>query len=373
MAENSPHIAIFISFSGRGGVERMVTNLAKGLLDTGCRVDMVIARARGEHLEFIPEGVRQIRLDKKHTFSSLPDLVRYLKNEKPDALLAAKDRGIKVAVMARGLSGFKGRLVGRIGTTVSEAISGKGFLRKWAWYTGMRLFYSHTDHIVAVSDGVGTDIMSITGLPSYRVTTVANPVISNELFDRARETVDHPWFTDGTVPMILGVGRLTEQKDFPTLIRAFALLRKQLTCRLAILGEGRQRNTLQDLISELSLDGNVVLPGFQTNPYAWIARSSLFVLSSKWEGSPNVLTEALALGRPVVSTDCRSGPKEILHDGQYGELVAVGDHEELANAMYRALKNPLPSETLKEAASNYTADVSSRKYLEHLLAGKGGS
>lgn len=361
-------IAIFISFSGQGGVERMINNLAQGFLDAGIRVDMVIARAHGEHLEAVPEGVNQIRLGKRHTLSSLPELARYLKMEKPDALLAVKDRGIKVAVMARRLSGFKGRLVGRIGTTVSEAISGKGPLRRWAWYTGMRLFYTHTDHIVAVSDGVGEDIMSITGLPPSRVTTVANPVISGELMERSREAVNHPWFTDGNIPTILGVGRLTEQKDFTTLIRAFALVRERSACRLAILGEGRQREQLQELISSLGLNDDVLLPGFEPNPYAWITASSLFVLSSKWEGSPNVLTEALALGRPVVSTDCRSGPREILQDGKFGELVAVGDFRRLAEAMVRTLENPLPPETLKEASANHTMEASSMKYLEHLLA-----
>jgi glycosyltransferase involved in cell wall biosynthesis len=373
MAENRPHIAIFISFSGRGGVERMVTNLARGLLEAGCRVDMVIARARGEHLEFIPEGVNQIRLGKKHTLSSLPELVRYLKIEKPDALLAAKDRGIKVAVMARRLSGFEGRLVGRIGTTVSEAISGKGPLRKWAWYTGMRLFYPHTDHIVAVSDGVCADIKSITGMPPSRVTTVANPVISDELMEKSREAVNHPWFTDSNEPTILGVGRLTEQKDFTTLIRAFALVRERSACKLVILGEGRQREQLKDLISSLGLNNDVFLPGFEPNPYAWITASSLFVLSSKWEGSPNVLTESLALGTPVVSTDCRSGPKEILQDGKYGKLVAVGDFKGLAEAMVRTLEQPLPPETLREASANHTVEASSRMYLEHLLSGKGGA
>jgi len=373
MAEKNPHIAIFISFSGRGGVERMVTNLASGLLKAGCRVDMVIARASGEHLEAIPEGVNQIRLGKKHTLSSLPELIRYLKMEKPDALLAAKDRGIKVAVMARRLSGFKGRLVGRIGTTVSEAISGKGPIRRWAWYSGMRLFYPHTDHIVAVSDGVGADIRSITGLPPSRVSTVDNPVISDELMERSSEPVNHPWFTDDNVPTILGVGRLTEQKDFTTLIRAFALARERSACRLAILGEGRQREQLQELVSSLGIHDDVLLPGFEPNPYAWITASSLFVLSSRWEGSPNVLTEALALGTPVVSTDCRSGPKEILQDGKYGDLVAVGDFKGLAEAMVRTLEQPLPSETLQEASANHTVKASTRMYLEHLLSGEGGA
>lgn len=367
MSDKDQHIAIFLSFSGRGGVERMVTNLARGFLDAGCRVDMIIARARGEHLESIPEGVRQIRLDKKHTLASLPELTRYLKREKPDALLAAKDRGIKVAIMAKRLSGFRGRLVGRIGTTVSEAISGKGPLRRWTWYTGMRLFYPKADHIVAVSEGVADDIRSITGLSASFVTTVPNPVISHDLVEKSGESLKHPWFVDDGTPMIVGVGRLTEQKDFQSLLRAFALVRDKFPCKLVILGEGRQREKLEDLVSFLDIKDDVLLPGFQINPYAWLSKASLFVLSSRWEGSPNVLTEALALGVPVVSTDCRSGPREILRDGEYGELVTVGDFTGLAEAIARTLETPLPPETLREASAAYTVQASSRGYLGKLM------
>jgi len=345
----------------------MAVNLAKGFLDSGCQVDMVIARTRGEHLRSVPEGVRQIRLGKRHTLSSLPELARYLRREKPDALLAAKDRAIKVAVAARGLSGYKGRVVGRLGTTVSEAISGKGPLRRWMWYTGMRLFYPSLDQIVAVSQGVARDIRTITGLPESRVTAVPNPVVAPEIHSLSREKVDHPWFGSEGVPIVLGMGRLTEQKDFHTLIRAFSGVRKETPCRLVILGEGRQRESLLRLVRNLGLEEDVSFPGFAANPYSWLARSSLFVLSSKWEGSPNALTEALALGIPVVSTDCRSGPREILKSGKFGELVPVGDWQALAAAMERTLRRPLSPAFLREAARDYTVAASSAAYLEKLL------
>lgn len=351
----------------------MVNNLAQGFLDEGFGVDMVIARTRGAHLDTIPKGARQIRLGREHTYSCLPGLVRYLRREKPDALLAVKDRAIKVAVIARFLSGFKGRLVGRIGTTVSEAISGKGLFRKWFWYQNMRLFYPAVDHIVAVSEGVATDIRSITGPKTTLISVIPNPVITGDLLAASAERPDHPWCTEGQIPLILGIGRLTEQKDFSTLINAFAVVREQTSCRLAILGEGRQRFKLQELIASLGLEDTVILPGFVTNPYAWISTASLFVLSSRWEGSPNVLTEALALGVPVVSTDCPSGPREILQGGKYGELVSVGDWKALAEAMDRTLEKPLPPGILKKATLPYTVQVSSKKYIEILMEGSHGT
>ncbi len=373
MAENKPHIAIFLSFSGSGGVEKMVVNLAQGFFELGCRVDMVIARAHGVHLQLIPEGIRQIRLGKRHTLSNLPGLARYLKREKPDALLAVKDRGIKVAILARRIAGYKGTIVGRLGTTVSEAICGKGVFRRYLWYGSMRLFFPALDHVVAVSEGVAQDILAITGLPETRVTAIPNPVVTPELNLLAGEDIDHPWLRKPVPPVVIGMGRLTEQKDFFTLIRAFFEARKERTCRLIIVGEGRQRESLSKLIADLDLEKDVSLPGFVSNPYAWLSRSSLFVLSSKWEGSPNALTEALALGIPVVSTNCRSGPNEILKGGKYGELVAVGDWKALGQSISRTLAHPLPSEFLKEASAPYTVKASCSAYLEKLFPTAPGS
>ncbi len=364
MKEKQSDIAIFISFSGQGGVERMVNNLAQGFLNEGFRVDMVIARARGEHLTFIPEGVRQIRLGSRHTFSALPGLTRYLKNNNPAVLLAVKDRAIRTAVLARWLSGSRAVLAGRLGTTVSAALEGRGRLRRWLWFSGMKLFYHRVGRIVAVSRGVADDILSITGLPPERVHVVPNPVVTPRIYSMAREAAPHPWLIEPDIPVIIGAGRLTRQKDFTTLLRAFAAVRESRDCRLVILGEGEQRGKLKSLAASLGVMDSFNLPGFVANPYSWLARCSMFVLSSRWEGSPNVLKEALALGTPVVSTDCPSGPREILSDGRYGILVPTGDNEDLAKAMLQTLDAPLPARTLKEAVDNYTVEKSVKGYLE---------
>ena len=359
-----PRIAIFVSFSGQGGVENMITRLAQGMLALGCEVDLVLAKARGEHLDAIPSGVHVIQLNAKSTMTALPGLVRYLRQRRPTALLAAKDRAIKTAVIARRMSGLPIPLAGRLGTTVSAALAGRGAWRRWLWYNGMRLFYRHVDHIVAVSRGVADDIVAITGLDAARISVVRNPVVTPNLSELAQHLPDHPWLGDAGVPIILGAGRLTRQKDFPTLINAFARLRRNTPCRLIILGEGGDRPALQSLIHNLGLDGDIALPGFSKHIYGYLARASLFVLSSRWEGSPNVLTEALALGTPVVATDCPSGPREILDHGRYGPLVPIGDTDALANAMRQTLITPPDPATLRTAVAEYTVEKSARRYLE---------
>ncbi len=359
-------IAIFISFSGQGGVERMVTNLAGGLVDAGFDVDLVLAKARGEHLAAIPPQVRIIKLGTRHTLTSLVPLIRYLRQQRPDAVLAAKDRAIKVAVVARRLAGVSPALAGRLGTTVSAALEGRSWLKKMFWYTGMRLFYRGVDRIVAVSEGVADDVRTITGLPPGRIQVVRNPVITPRITELSRAEAPHPWLTDKKIPVILAAGRLTRQKDFPTLLHAFALLRDKRPCRLIILGEGGDRRQLESLAEKLGIAQEIALPGFAANPYAWIARASQFVLSSAWEGSPNVLTEALALGIPSVATDCPSGPREILQQGRYGTLVPVGDVAALAQAMEQTLENPLPEQTLQQAVEDYTVSTSVQGYLNAL-------
>jgi len=365
--QKSRKIAVFASFSGRGGVERMIVNLCEGLMAFDCQVDLVVVKAESVHLDSLPSTVNLVKLSTSHTISSLPSLVSYLRREQPVALLAAKDRANQVAILARHLPGVSTRVVVRMGTTVSAALAGKSQMQKWLWYLPMRLIYPLADAIVAVSHGVAEDLSKITGLPIDRIQVIPNPVIVPRLATLAGHSVAHPWFNENQVPVILGVGRLTRQKDFPTLIKAFATVRAERPCHLVIIGEGRDRPALERLAAGLGIEDDVDLPGFAENPYAYMSRAALFVLSSLWEGSPNVLTEALSLGVPVVSTDCPSGPSEILAGGHHGHLVPVGDPQALAEAMLETLDSPPDKDTLATAVSDYEVNVSSRKYLDTLL------
>ena len=347
----------------------MVLNLCEGLVALGCWVDLLQVKAHSKHLEQLPALVHVRKLNADHTLTSLPALIRYLKTEHPDALLAAKDRANQVAVLAKKVAGVPTRIVVRMGTTVSAALAGKNRWRKLFWYLPMRLIYRNADAVVAVSQGVAQDMARITGRKASDIVVIRNPVITPRIFRLAREPVPHPWLVKGNVPVIVGIGRLTRQKDFPTLIRAFATVRSKLLCRLIILGEGKDRDDLEQLAMRLSQSEHIAMPGFVENPYAYLKAAAMFVLSSAWEGSPNALTEALALGVPVVATNCPSGPCEILKDGAIGRLVPVGDPDALAKAMLATLSDPPDETLLKSAVREYTVEFSSRRYLE-LLCGR---
>ncbi|WP_295447420.1 glycosyltransferase [uncultured Thiodictyon sp.] len=361
-------LAVFASFSGTGGVERMLINLIRGFVDLGQPVDLVLVRAESPHLTRLPESVECIQLPTNHTLLAAPALARYLRARRPAALLAAKDRAGRTAVLARALAGTDTPIALRLGTNLSTAMAGRAAVSRWLRYAPIRLLYPRIERIIAVSGGVADDTARIARLARPSIAVIRNPVITPELAAQAAEPCPHPWLNDTAldtrVPVICAAGRLQRQKDFPTLIRAFARVRSQRNCRLLILGEGNARAGLTALIAELGLTGQVDLVGFQANPYPFLARADLFVLSSAWEGSPNVLTEAMALGVPVVATDCPSGPAELLDGGRYGPLVPVGDVAALAAAMAATLEQPLPAALVRSAVSEYAQDRSARRYLE---------
>jgi glycosyltransferase involved in cell wall biosynthesis len=226
----------------------------------------------------------------------------------------------------------------------------------------LRIFYPWAASVVAVSRGVADDLARVSGLPRESVGVIYNPVITPTMLALAREAPSHPWLAPGQPPVILGVGRLARQKDFLTLVRAFAELRRHRAVRLIILGEGEDRPALEGLARELGVAEDVALPGFQDNALAYMAGSALFVLSSAWEGLPTVLIEALAAGTRVVSTDCPSGPREILQEGRLGALVPVGNAAALATAMLEALDRPSGSVTL-DALTPFTRDAAVDHYL----------
>jgi glycosyltransferase involved in cell wall biosynthesis len=224
------------------------------------------------------------------------------------------------------------------------------------------------DRLICVSEGVAEDTRRLAGLPAERTPVIRNPVVGPELPELAAQAPDHPWLAPGAPPVVLGIGRLTRQKDFATLLRAFARVRGEREVRLLILGDGGLRGELEALAPELGIARDVELPGFQKNPYAFLARAGVFVLSSIWEGSPNALAEALALGVPAVATDCPSGPREILQDGRVAPLVPMESPEALASAIIQMLEAPPPPEALQAAVAEYTVERSVARYLATLTA-----
>lgn len=314
-----------------------MVNLARGFVDRGLEVDVVLAKAEGPYLSQLPPEIRVVDLGAARVLTSLPGLVRYLRRERPRALLSALDHANVAAAWARRLARVPLRLVVSTHTTLSIASRHAKRIRERITLFFARFAYRKADAIVAVSHGVADDLARITGMPREKIRVIYNPVVTPDLFRRAEEPLKHPWFRPGEPPVVLGVGRLTAPKDFATLIRAFALVRRHQLAHLLILGEGEERPQLEALARDLSLtDEDVALPGFVENPYNYMKRCGVVVLSSRWEGLPTVLIEAAALGVPIVSTDCPSGPAEVLR-GNEGLMVPVGDKDALAQAIIRAM------------------------------------
>lgn len=355
-------IAFFLPGLHGGGAERIVLNLTQGIAERGQSVDLVLASATGPLLDHLAPGVRLVDLESPRVLRSIGPLARYLRRERPRALISSMSHANLVALWAAKLAGTGVPVTVTEHNTMSQSALEQGWLERNLWPPLLRGFYPWARHVVAVSRDAADDFARTVGMPRERVEVIYNPVIMPDLRSRARHTPDHPWLRGEGPPVILGIGRLTRQKDFPTLIRAFAGVRRQRPVRLIILGEGEDRAALEGLVAELGLQDDVALPGFRDTPLAYLAASALFVLSSAWEGLPTVLIEALAVGTRVVSTDCRSGPREILQDGRLGTLVPVGDVPALSKAMAAALDCP-PRPIPAGALQPFTREAAVDNYL----------
>jgi glycosyltransferase involved in cell wall biosynthesis len=366
MPKHFPDIAIFIRSLYEGGAERVMLNLARGFMQQELSVDLVLVKAEGAYLTQVPPGIRLIDLKAQSKPSILPKLVKYLRQERPTSLLAALHYPCEIALLAKRLAGVSTRVVVSEHNNLSqEAKRIKQTSVRLSPFAA-RLFYPWADGIVAVSQGVAKDLATVTALPSARIQVIYNPVVVPEMFTKAKEPVDHPWFQPGQPPVILGVGRLFPQKDFLTLIRAFATVRNVRPARLVILGSGGPDEAkLNALIRDLDLEEEVALLGYVPNPYAYMARSSVFVLSSAWEGFGNVLVEAMAVGTEIVSTDCPSGPAEILAQGKYGTLTPVGDSQAMAEAILKTLSGS-PKKVESSWLDQFTIETCAQKYLHAL-------
>ncbi len=383
------HVALFIYALTGGGAQRRTVTLANAFAACGHDVDLVVVRGKGVLDGELAPRVRLVELrchGRLHvlarrlggqrgieTAAAIPALVRYLRRVKPDVLLSAASHVNLVAVAAIRLAAVPIPLVLRASNHPSGNLAHhppvQRLVRAWLKWLSRR-FYPRADAVVAVSDGVARELMRLAGLPSERVHTIPNPVVDAALERRLAESVEHPWLAPDAPPVVLAAGRLKLQKDFPTLIRAFARLRRQHAARLVILGEGSGRAALEALAARKGLvpGRDVLFAGYVANPLPWMRRARLFVLSSLWEGLPGVLIEALAAGCPIVATDCPSGPAEILDGGRYGRLVPVGDPRALAEAMAAALAKAPDRAALEARARVFGPQASVQAYLDVLEA-----
>jgi glycosyltransferase involved in cell wall biosynthesis len=261
-------------------------------------------------------------------------------------------------------------MVLRSGTTVSANLASRSHLDRFVQRNSMRYLYRRAHAILTPSVGAAEDFAKTIGLPRDCVSAVPSPIITPGYLQQLDQPLDHPWFQMGEPPVILGTGELCRRKDFTTLIKAFALLADRYDCRLMILGRGRARERLEQEINRLGIEDRVSLPGFVDNPYPYMKRASLFVLSSLWEGMGNVLVEAMAAKTPVVSTNCPSGPAELLSGLSANVLVKPGDAKAMAEAMASQLDNPVPESELMAAVQAYRLENSVASYLAAMGLGE---
>lgn len=362
-------IALFVPALRGGGAQRVMLILAAKFIEKDIQVDLVLSNAIGPYLDDVPNGVRVINLNSRRVLTSMPRLIAYLKKEKPAVMLSTMGHANIIAVWAKKFSGVTTKLFVRVENTVSVNLQEKGVIRACLLKYLIRFTYAQADGVIAPSQGVADDLVRNIGVSDNLIHVVFNPVLRPEIRVKAKQKVEHQWIgPDKSLPLILSAGRLTQQKDYQILIRAFEIVNRHHPAQLLILGEGEERFMLEKLITNLGLDNSVDLHGFVDNPYAYMAHATVFVLSSKWEGLPNALIEAMATGAPVVSTDCKSGPREILDGGKYGELVPVGDVDAMAKAILNVIEKRNTACETTEWLKKFTQDNCIDNYLKVMQA-----
>lgn len=357
----------YVDSFGGGGIERNRVRLANAFSQRGLRVEMVVHKDYGPFRSRLDPSVQVSSIGRAGRLTTLWRLTVVLRHLRPEVLISAAPERNLIALLAARLSGTGTRVVlsehNHYSIALRKARPRSYRLLRWL----ARRLYPRAAAIIAISQGVGDDLAVELKLPREQVHVVYNPVISEEFEKHASDAPAHPWLHDKSAPVILAVGRLRRAKGFDLLLEAFAPVHASLGARLIILGEGEERNALTAQADALGIGAAVSLPGFVENPHAFMARADLFVLSSRYEGLGNVLIEAMACACPVISTDCPSGPREILKDGALGRLVPTENVAALRCAIAEALVDPGPIEAAKDFAMGFTISAATRRYIE--LAG----
>ncbi len=331
---NKTKIAIFIPNLQGGGAERICVTLANELAkNKNYDVSLLVLEKTGSYWDQLSKKINVVSFNKgRMRFAVLP-LARYLFSNKPDVLMMNLHYTVVWGALAKVMSFSTSRVIAVYHRDLaSEKLP---VVQKAA----LKLFQPFIQLNIGVSEGVSNSVAALLGTQK-KIKTIYNPIITADLYKNASRHVSHRWFKAKHPPVIIAVGRFHPQKNFPLLLEAFAEVRLRYSkARLLILGDGAERPKLEALVKKLGLSGSVEMPGFVANPYAYMRRAKLFVLSSDYEGLPTVLVEALACGCPVVATNCPSGPDEILQGGKYGQLVTPGNKEELCAAICYVLEN----------------------------------
>jgi glycosyltransferase involved in cell wall biosynthesis len=364
---NHTRIAIVLPNLCGGGAERIHVNLANYWVSQGFEVEFILLRKEGELIPLLAPEITVIDINVDRIRKAIFPLAVHLNKSRPNVVLAAMWPLTSVVVLAWLLSGRKGKLYLSDHENLSYSYIYQGRAKSSYLKLIIRFSYPYANGVIAVSQGVKKDLCSLGNLSEELVRVIHNPAATGISSIRESSSVKVRLWGAGFEHHILTVGRLTLEKDHETLIRAFAYLPDYLNAKLVILGEGALRTKLQKLVTQLKLDGRVLLPGFIINPYPWFRSADLFVLSSLWEGFGNVIVEALEGGVPVVSTNCPSGPAEILDDGLYGKLVPVKNPHALAKAIEESLMQTHDIEALKRRAQDFSVRKISDEYISYFF------
>jgi glycosyltransferase involved in cell wall biosynthesis len=364
-------LCIFLKSLPTGGVEKMMLNLAGGLADRGYQVEIVLFERTDSSVDSVPESVTLMGLTPGGTkrggrklFAVARAFREYVRKHRPDIVISAKEQANLVNVIFRLVYRSNYRSVitrhvpldgGLVGTDAKPLV--RWLYKRMLW---------RADGIVAVSEGIAGEIRTLFPARAWdKVSVISNPVIDDSIYEKSGQHIEEPWFKDRREPVIVASGRLSVQKGFDILLEAVSILMQKMHVRLLVLGEGAMHESLMDDITRLSLKNNVKLLGFKANPYPYYKNADLFVLSSRWEGQPLALIEALALGTRVVATDCRTGPNEILEGGRLGILVTPEDHTSLAEGIEAAfMKERNNSSDREHDIGKYRISEASKEYDE---------
>ena len=351
------NISILITSLEGGGAERVLTNLANEFASRNYQVEFALFKKKGVFINQVSKKVSIVPLELNIKFGKLISFFKYLRNKKPDIVISSLEVNNLIAIISKLLSFSKSKLIIRVENPLS--VPNRSKPKKFIERLLLSILYRFADEIIAVSNGVADDLAKFAFINRKRISVIYNPIINADLLNKKTEANQDTRFSSDPSPLILGIGRLTQSKNFSNLIQAFAIIIKQRPARLIILGEGEQRRDLEKLIKQLNLEEFAKLPGFVDNPYAYLMNADVFALSSNWEGLPTVLIEALACGTKVVSTDCNYGPREILKNGEYGIIVPVNDPQLLAEAVLKTLEEKfersIPADWLEQFTARYCA------------------
>ena len=333
-------IAWFSPNFADGGVERTILKLSAVFAEHGHETQLVTLNINSRLLETSPSSLKVVDLGASRAALSIKKLSNYIRSEQPDAVISSQHYANIVAVAARKLSRTKTRLILTERTSINKALQTKSRPLRWIHTQLVKRSYKHGDVIIANSIDGAAELADFLGWPNERVGHIYNPADPSLIQARSTEPISHPWIEDSdNIPLFVAAGRLSPQKDYPTMLRALALANASKMYRLLIIGDGPDRTKLEQLATDLSVSDKVAFLGATENPYPYIANADLVLLSSGYEGMPNVLIEAQILGVPIVSTDCPTGPSELLFGGKAGYLVPVGDPNSMSTAIVEAINN----------------------------------